>query len=499
MPGKILGLDIHSKSLTAVQITSGLKGYQITSCAHILFKEGQGLEAVLAELTRELDLKSDLCISSLPVEYISFRNFSLPFRDTKKIRQILPYELEPLVPLPMNELIIDYQVSANDEQSNILAISARKSVIADHLSFLKSNEIDPEVLEVQPAPMLSWLISQDNTPENGLLLYLDSSRSTLSLYLNDRVVLIRPLSHKHGDNESISDQGTTGPSPASLTPEQIETWIRGLSREINKTIHAFKWQQNLTASPQKVFFTGPRALYKGMSDLLTRFLGLPAEPVNISQDPRLGMDAAISRTWKPALMDSALALALRDGRKGARFNLRKDEFEVQKPYLGIKKELHWLGMLLFFVLTFLIIDLAVDYYYLKGEYLTLKGRVEDIARDVLPNERLIDPKAQIEQKLSSITSGSEAIPGIRANERVLDLILDISERIPKNLDILVTRMVFDQETIRISGITDEFNSVDIVKSSLEPSKYFQEVTISSANLDKRGKQVKFELKLQRAK
>ena len=70
MPGKILGLDIHSKSLTAVQITSGLKGYQITACAHILFKEGQGLEAVLAELTRKLDLKSDLCISSLPVEDI---------------------------------------------------------------------------------------------------------------------------------------------------------------------------------------------------------------------------------------------------------------------------------------------------------------------------------------------------------------------------------------------------------------------------------------------
>jgi general secretion pathway protein L len=399
----------------------------------------------------------------------------------------------------MNELIVDYQVSAKEDQSDILAISARKSVIADYLSRLKSHEIDPEILEVQPAPMLSWLISQDDTPENGLLLYLDSSRSTVSLYLNNEIVLVRSLSHKQGDDVAIPDEESDNRLPSSLTAKQIEAWIRELSLEINKTLHACKWQQKLMEDPQKVFFTGPGALYAGMSDLLTRFLDLPAEQVNISRDPRIGMDANISRTWKPALMDTALALALRDGRKGARFNLRRDEFEVQKPYLGIKKELRWLGLLLLFVLAFLIADLAVDYYYLKGDYLTLKGRVEDVAREVLPNEPIHDPKAQIEQKISFITSGSEAMPGIRANERALDILLDISDRIPQKVDILVTRMVFDPEAIRISGITDEFNSVDIVKSGLETSTYFKEVTISSANQDKRSKQVKFELKLQRAK
>jgi len=500
MPGKILGLDINSKFLTAVQITSGLKGHQITACAHILFKKGQELEEVLSELTRNVDLKSDLYISSLPVEDISFRNFSLPFRDTKRVRQILPYELEPLIPIPLNELIVDYQVSAKEEQSEILAISARKSVIADYLSRLKSHEIDPEILEVQPAPMLSWLISQDDTPENGLLLYLDSSRSTMSLYLNNKIVLMRTFRHKKGDYESIPEEGTAGPSPSSLTPEQIEAWIKELSREIKKTIHAYKWQQKLTALPQKVFFTGPGALYTGMPELLTRFLDLPAELVNISQDPRIGMDATISRTWKPALMDTALALALRDGRKGVRFNLRKDEFKVQKPYLGIKKELRWLGLLLLLVLTFLIADLVVDYYYLKEQYQGYQGKIYEVYKQEFPNEPYTEGIAKrIQDKIRNISSGSDAIPGIRANEKVLDLILDISERIPKNIDILVSRMVFDPENIRISCITDNFNSVDIVKSGLEPSKYFKEVTISSSNKDKTGKQVKFELKLQRVK
>ena len=38
-----------------------------------------------------------------------------------------------------------------------------------------------------------------------------------------------------------------------------------------------------------------------------------------------------------------------------------------------------------------------------------------------------------------------------------------------------------------------------VKNGLEPSKYFKGVTPSSVNRDKTGKQVKFELKLQRAR
>jgi general secretion pathway protein L len=254
----------------------------------------------------------------------------------------------------------------------------------------------------------------------------------------------------------------------------------------------------LTASPEKIFFTGPGALYSGLAEQLTRFLELPAEQINMCRDTGVDMDASISQTWNPALMDPALALALRNGRKGARFNLRKEEFVIQKPYLGIKKEIRRLGILLFFILAFFIADQVVDFYILKDRYLNIKGRVEEIFQQALPNEPYTaDAVARIERKISDIKNGSDAIPGIQADERVLDLILDISDRIPKEMDVLVTRMVIDPEAVRISGITDNFNSVDSIKSGLEPSKYFREVTISSANLDKTGKQVKFELKLQR--
>ena len=41
MPGKILGLDINEDSVTAVQVLSGLKGYQVTACAQAIIEEDE--------------------------------------------------------------------------------------------------------------------------------------------------------------------------------------------------------------------------------------------------------------------------------------------------------------------------------------------------------------------------------------------------------------------------------------------------------------------------
>ena len=81
---------------------------------------------------------------------------------------------------------------------------------------------------------------------------------------------------------------------------------------------------------------------------------------------------------------------------------------------------------------------------------------------------------------------------------VLELLKDISQRVPKSLNVHVTRMVIDPEAVRINGKTDTFNSVDNIKNELGASAYFSAVTISSANLDRAGRQVQFEIKLQRA-
>ena len=44
MPGKVLGIDINSDSVTAIQVQGGLRGYYITGCARVMIDEAGGLD-----------------------------------------------------------------------------------------------------------------------------------------------------------------------------------------------------------------------------------------------------------------------------------------------------------------------------------------------------------------------------------------------------------------------------------------------------------------------
>ena len=67
-----------------------------------------------------------------------------------------------------------------------------------------------------------------------------------------------------------------------------------------------------------------------------------------------------------------------------------------------------------------------------------------------------------------------------------------------SLDVGLTNAIFDMETVRLSGRTDTFNTVDKIKNDLESSDYFKTAIISSAKLDRTGSKVEFEIKLERA-
>ena len=81
--------------------------------------------------------------------------------------------------------------------------------------------------------------------------------------------------------------------------------------------------------------------------------------------------------------------------------------------------------------------------------------------------------------------------------KALDLLLEISERLPKSIDLKVSRLVIDPNAVRIKGTTDTYNTVDRVKQGLEKSSLFKTTTISSANLDRGKNRVLFEIKLGR--
>ncbi|KPK24379.1 MAG: hypothetical protein AMK69_16225 [Nitrospira bacterium SG8_3] len=499
MPGKILGIDINDDSVTAVQVKSGLKGYQVTACGRVLVNGNDGPEEALRELSQQMDLKSDTSFASISGEHISFRNLQMPFKEQKKIRQTLPYEIETVVPFTIEDIVVDFSMIDRAEQSKILAASVKKTYLAEHMAQLKACGIDPQVMDIRCVPTVTRLLKGEGIPDHGLFLEIGVKRNTMILFIKRRIVLVRTFT---SSGEAFAGSPTHEGNGESLPPmaEQIESEMGIFCNMVQNTIHAFKWQNNQNIDPEKIFFTGPGALYPDMETLLNRHLGMPAEQINLRGLQKVGMEKDVAPVWSAPLMDNALALALRDEGRSEGFDFRKGEFEVRKQYIGFKKELKIWAVFLIIIFAFLAADLGADYYFVKKRYRMLDQNLSEVYKQTFPEAtRIVDPLKEMQIKIREMKGSSVSFPGMGSDQKVLDLLKDISERVPSALDVHVTSMVVDPETVRISGETDTFNTVDSLKNGLETSDYFSEVTISAANLDRSGKKVQFELKLARAR
>jgi len=501
MPGKILGLDIKDDSVAAIQVASTLKGYQITACTRVSIEGGASLENALKEIFDQTDLRSDVCHSSIPAEHVSYRNLRLPFKDPKKIRQTLPFEIETMVPFHIEDLLVDFSVIDRSDQTDLLAASVEKSVISAHVEKLKPHGIDPDVLDIRCVPAVLWLLKQEGTPDNGLFLQMDGNKNTMVLFLKNRIVLIRTFSFNGDPDTHAGPDETSGSADDTQSSGQADSYHKQFFTLIRNTIHGYGEQNNRDIHPDKIFFTGTEAMSPDTEDLLSRFFDVPAEQVNLSRNEKVSMDATIAQAWDPALMDNALALALRDTRQDQGFNFRKDEFEKKKHYFGSKKEIRRAAIFFIVLLCFLAANTGSDYYFLKKRYETLSQDIQEVFKETFPDKKRIPPGQELSMMKGEITQlkkSSASRPSMGGKNSVLDLLKDISQRIPESLAVRIVRMVVDSETVRISGSTDTFNTVDKIKNDLESSTFYTAATISSAKLDRTGEKVEFEIKLERA-
>ncbi|MBN1626031.1 MAG: pilus assembly protein PilM [Deltaproteobacteria bacterium] len=496
MSGNILGFDINEDFISAVQVTSGLKGFQVISRATVMIDKDNNLDKALEELSRNIDMRSDTCMASISGGAALYQNLIMPFKDPKKIKQTLPFEMETLVPFPIDDIVIDFNITKSSEQSEVLAVSARKNLISEYLERLKKLGVSPYLVDIRPVPMALWLLSQRETPNGGLLLDIGLSGFAIVLFMERKIALVRYVSLDGGfeSHPNVNDMGE-GNAPKS---EEIDSILQSLCVTINNCLRSFSWQIGRKIEPEKIFLSGIGSVHKETEDIISRSIGLPVERVNVSRDKRIHMDYGMETLWDPALMDGALSLAIREIRKGHGFNLRKGEFAIKKGIFKTGKDLRRLGIFILIILLLLLIDLGIDNLLLKSRFQAARQRCAELYNHSFPDAKNVkEPLLEMKQKISELEKSASILSrDINREQKVLDIINDISRRIPVTSDVDIKNMDISGETVHISGETDSFNTVNNIRSDLEPSTYFSDVKISG-KLDKTGKRVEFDLKLQR--
>ncbi|MCP4688857.1 MAG: pilus assembly protein PilM [Desulfobacterales bacterium] len=476
MSGKILGLDIGRNRVSAVLLKRGVKGRGIK--AHF-FKEippgedfEKALDGCLKSVVDSMDLSGAVCLAAWPADKISYRNIRVPFTDRKKIRQILPFELESLTPFDADDLMIDFNVVRQSERdAELLVAYMEKSALESLLNILASHHLNPEVVTVGGLP--AALSSPGSLDGEGGVLRVDigSRRATLFAGPPGRADMIRAFPIRSA----------------------ADARIRSLCRGLQGTLFALEEMGASEPAPARVLITGCDPSDPGVEEEMERLLGIPVVRANFSRDHGFEIKNSPDPAWEPARMNNALALSATS--RGDLLNFRKGSFAVNTFWESYSRRLFMIGGLALLVFLAALLNIGLDSYYLTKRLAALDNGIDVMFRGAFPEvQRIEAPLMQARVKLKEAREKYQPGSGAGSGVLVVDVLDAISRRTPAGIDVELQRLVISPGSVLISGHTNAFNAVDAMKSRLEEAEIFKSVAISSANMDKTGDRVHFKLK-----
>ncbi len=201
---RILGLDLGKTAVRGTLLQSSFRKLEVER--HVQVPLLQGAEGAAAQVDLNQALESilqamgtppDAVIADLPGEMVSLRTVELPRAAAKHIAGVLPFEVESLIPFPVESAAIDYQtIDTRPEQLRLLVAAAPRERVAERLRQLGAAAIEPRTICAGAAALdgLCHLIEELAQPGPFLIVELGAETTDLCIISDGRCQLGRTLS-----------------------------------------------------------------------------------------------------------------------------------------------------------------------------------------------------------------------------------------------------------------------------------------------------------------
>ena len=503
MPEIVLGLDISPVSVKAVLLTKkGRGGGRIIATAAEIIDNCGGLESALKKIASDNNLSNITASFSLPANSIMFRQITLPFSDDGKIRKTLPFELEPLIPYPADEIIPDYLTAAGG--GLLVAVTTKKN-IRELINFASGSIGEIPVMDISTFPMFSLLMEKKALAGCGILLDIGADSTTAIFYGNNAVAGVRIfsfggnlitkamaedlcLSEEEAEIIKVKEEhNNAGPKTIAL--------CRRFCLELHNTLELMKLNKTLLTDPAMITLTGGGAIFiplqKELKDCFPQLIETP----DLGSLFQIEIADNLKSTYNPQIMNAALAGALGLSAGVRSFNFRQGEFKSRTAGIRVKEHLRKAAIAVGAVLLLAIINQGLDYSLQARRLDNIKKEISSLFKKDYPEASvMIDPVQQLKTKLAenkktfgSYSAGSEVT--------VLDLLKDISGLIPPSADIMLTNFNYESDVVSVKGQAKNIDAVSAAKTELMKSRYFKDVSITSTAFAKQGDKVDFDLRI----
>jgi type IV pilus assembly protein PilM len=498
----ILGLDVGSHSLKAVEFRQTLRGFEAIAMRSL---PRANSDASLAELVQHFirmhRLSTDHAVCALPGDRLSTRRLSFPFRDRKRLSQVVPFEVENDTLFDLEEVLVDWEMVGGDRNSaEVVAAVATRAHVSEFLETLREAQSEPRTLEAEGLVLchLSSLFGLDGT---RLLIDLGHRKTTCCLIANGRPVSSRtfPIAGAALTEAVASDRALNrndaerakcegGVFDAGVTLPATRATLDRIAREIVRTLSSLEPQiATLESGPVRelTLFGGTAQLGRldeylaTKTGFITKRLGAPTQDYG----------KALAADTNAIVFAPAIALAMRGTAQAkTRMDFRQHEFAVRLDLSRYRRDLRWPLGLAVAALILGFVSLATSTGLKSHRASQLEAQIEQLYTEAFPGQALPgNPLAALRQEISSATSRAEFLGVYRGNLSALDLLTQISKLVPKDLDVVFDELSIDRQIIRMRVYAKSFESADRLGAELAKFPPFAQARIGSIESDpKRG-------------
>lgn len=415
---------------------------------------------------KQLKYKPSCFALSVPCSVSIVRTLSVPFRGLKKVVSALRFELEPHIPFPIEELMLDLiVVNETKKETEVLTLGVRKQHIQDYIRYLDEFSAKPETAIINSLGLVYlWEKSSSQTNKLKAALLIDKKFSAVAITYAGKLVFIRHL--------------VLGKQDYYENPEIF-------AREVQNSLRAFLARWKGEEGIEKLEIAG-LPLSEEEFGIFSRLIKIEVEPVSLTKmiryaDAMKTEDVETLSSWNTLVGVAAIALD-----PYFSFNLLKEEQNLTAYIPSLSKYLIFTNCLILTGLVccaFFLQQLTLNNLVYSNLY---KKTVDELTQEI---DRINQEKG--------LDENIDLTPFF--DPPLLEILNTIAEKLPSDkvniTEIRLSPPDVQSWWIRIQGTTSDSAFINQAISELKKVSYFN--ITDDPELSAQGSQTSFSIRIQK--
>jgi Tfp pilus assembly PilM family ATPase len=440
--------------------------------------------------------KFDVLYTVLPANLVVYKDLTVPFSDLNKIKLILPFEIEPLLPFSLVDASLDCIVTDSQKDfSNIFAVAIKKDKLSENLLvFEKAKDFSTKVT-VDALELFSlYKFVNPQKKENLIILHMDQHSMCADVIIGGQIKSVRSV--PKGIIELYSVIGQSLEFATKITKDSKDSsdnfiQAKDFFSDIKILIDANFSRLPQGANFNKILLMGAGVEIKGLNDLIEKVFSIPCVTFGVSDLVPLSQTISFKGNISLAndsIVSIASALALETTHD---FNLNRAYVETDEQKT-IFKQLVVAGTLSVLILGAFLFN----WFYSARKFNNEIKESEAQIISVLKKEFSTIPKSAV--GVDDIIRRSEAAGKEEKNiwfwmspERkfaFLHYLQELSTRVDvEGLKLTLTKLILDSDkstgdTMTIEAEVSDYDSLRKFREILVQTKLFKEVPVTLPGL-----------------